>query len=243
MDKNTLDKMRRYYHSLLGIKRMFEGASGGRISYASASPLMEELRCLDADFPGLLSPRYGLESFFKKSSANDEYLDRFAIESLLTVALGKLQVATEEPSNTPVTERRQFTFINSTQLKEIIERDYLEIQKAYISECYKSVIILCGSAIEAILIDLLLANESNAKTAKSAPRKNDITRWDLSALIRVAVELELVTEGIEKLSSPIREYRNLVHPGNELRNKVEFGAEEARIAVEVLNIVHRDLSK
>jgi hypothetical protein len=69
------------------------------------------------------------------------------------------------------------------------------------------------------------------------------TRWDLSELINVAVELQLVTEGVEKLSHSIREYRDLVHPGREIRKKLSFGAEEAKISLEVLKILHRDLSK
>jgi hypothetical protein len=54
--------------------------------------------------------------------------------------------------------------------------------------------------------------------------------------------MKLVTPGVEKLSHSIREYRNLIHPGNEVRNQLHFDAEEARIALEVLSIVHRDLS-
>jgi len=94
----------------------------------------------------------------------------------------------------------------------------------------------------ASLLSGLLANETSAKAAKSAPKEPNITRWDLSNLLAVSVELGLVTTGVEKLSHSLREYRNLVHPGNELRNKLSFDAEEAKIAVEVLNIVHRDLS-
>jgi hypothetical protein len=75
-----------------------------------------------------------------------------------------------------------------------------------------------------------------------APRNTDPTKWDLSDLINVAVDLKLVRTGVEKLSHSVREYRNLVHPGNELRNKLTFDAEEARIAIEVLDMVHRELS-
>jgi hypothetical protein len=69
-----------------------------------------------------------------------------------------------------------------------------------------------------------------------------LTKWDLRDLIAVCVDLKLVSPGVERLSSPVREYRNLVHAGNELRTGLVFGSEEARIALEVLNMVHRDLS-
>jgi len=95
--------------------------------------------------------------------------------------------------------------------------------------------------IEAILADLLQQHATAALSAKNAPKQPDVGRWDLADLIKVAVELKLVTPGVEKLSDPIREYRNLVHAGNEVRTGLRFGPEEARIALEVLNIVHRDL--
>lgn len=63
----------------------------------------------------------------------------------------------------------------------------------------------------------------------------------MADLINVAVELKLVSAGVEKLSHPIREFRNLIHPGNEIRNDLQFGQEEARIALEGINIVHRNL--
>ncbi len=51
-------------------------------------------------------------------------------------------------------------------------------------------------------------------------------------LIEVAVELRLVSLGIEKLSHPVREYRNLIHLTNESRNHLTFGREEARISLD-----------
>lgn len=35
----------------------------------------------------------------------------------------------------------------------------------------------------------------------------------------------------------------LVHPGNEVRTSLKFGKEEARIALTVLEMIHRDLSR
>ena len=65
----------------------------------------------------------------------------------------------EETADTPVTQRKQFGFVSSNKLREIIERDYAEAQRAFIGECWKSVIVLSGGMIEAILSDLLMANQ------------------------------------------------------------------------------------
>lgn len=144
---------------------------------------------------------------------------------------------------THVTEKRNFPFISDNELRKILERDYSEIQRAFVAQSWKSVIIMCGSAIEAILLNLLKQDEKKAKSSKKASEEKNLEKWSLNNLIEVAVDLKLVTEGIAKLSHPVREYRNIIHPGNEIRNKIEFGKEEARIAIEVLNILHRDLTK
>lgn len=260
MNSDELKKLRQFYHSLLGQQRILEGISSVFVRGDSILPLEHELQQLNGEFPSLMpafnknyyysrasdSPRsYILGSPVRQDSTQggEVTYDLTAIRSYIAILIGKLQVVIEQPSDIPVTEKRQFAFIKDSDLRTIIERDYSEIQRAYISNCWKSVIILCGGAIEAILTDLLTSNETAAKSAKSAPKRPDFTRWDLSELISVAVELNLVSTGVEKLSHSLREYRNLVHPGNELRNQLRFGAEEAKIAVEVLNIVHRDLAE
>lgn len=91
------------------------------------------------------------------------------------------------------------------------------------------------------MLDLLQQNQSAAIAATKAPKNPYINRWDLKDVINVSVELKLVNSGVEKLSHSVREYRNLVHPGNEVRNRLTFDAEEAKIALEVLHMVHRDL--
>lgn len=243
MDSGQLKKLRQFYYSLLGQQRVLDSISNNFIEEMTILPLEVELQRLQNESPELIPPFNKEDYFMHLAGMTDRRIYNLtAIRSYVAIALGRLQIAIEQPTGMPVTEERQFAFVSDSALRTIIERDYAEIQKAYISECWKSVIILCGGAIEAILTDLLIQNETAAKAAKSARKNSDITRWDLSNLIDVAVELSLVSAGIEKLSHPIREYRNLVHPGNELRNKLRFDAEEAKIAVEVLNIVQRDLS-
>lgn len=238
MNQEQNKKLRSYYHSLTDQQRFLNTLTGGLlIDFAAVIPLFKELTLLKEEFPDLVP--FNPE---QPELEPDSKVSSIAVMSMLSMVLGRLHTILEEPTNVPVTEKREFKFVSDSNLKTIIERDYEEIQRAFIANCWKSVIILCGGSIEAILTDLLLANKTIAVSAKSAPKDNDITRWDLSELINVAVELNLVSAGVQKLSHPLREYRNLVHPGNEIRNKLNFGAEEAKIAVEVLHILHRDLT-
>ena len=227
MDSDELRKLRQFYHSLLGQQRVLADLSGNVVRGQSILPLEHDLKQLNEEFPSLMPPFIKDNYFSHLMPDGQSIYNLTAIQSHIAMALGRLQIAVEQPASIPVTEKRQFAFVSDLNLRTIIERDYNEIQRAYVSECWKSVIILCGGGIEAILTDLLISNKTAAKATKSAPRTPDITRWDLSNLIDVAVELTLVSTSVEKLSHPIREYRNLVHPGNELRNKLRFDAEEA----------------
>jgi len=203
----------------------------------------DEIQRARAEFPALI-PTCRDTDFFSHRGGNEVlYYNVTPMRTYLASVIAKLGVALEEIENTPVTEKREFAFMKDNGLRSILERDYGEIQRAHLTKCWKSVIILCGSAIETILTDLLQHHQKHALTAKAAPKKSDIREWDLKDLIEVAEELKLVSAGVEKLSHPVRQYRNLVHPGNEIRKKLVFGQEEATIAVEVLHILHRDLSK
>lgn len=237
MTEDQLKKLRQYYHSLFGQQRFFEDKRNAVVKHPPIRVLTDEIKAIENDFPDLLPP-FDPREFH----SHDEFYNTSGVQAYLHTAIARLQIAIETNESTPVTETRDFSFVGDKQLRRVIERDYSEIQRAYIAKCWKSVIILCGGAIETILADILLQNPSQAVAASKAPNRPDITRWDLADLINVAVELKLVSPGIEKLSHSVREYRNLVHPGNEIRNNLAFGMEEARIALEVLHILHRDLS-
>ncbi len=240
---NDLLRLRQYYHSLLGQQKIFDQCQQGNINHYPVNTLKQEIDELLSNFPNSVPP-FNPEDFFSHApGGKSSYYNCPGIRSYLSRVLGRLMIAIDEPRVTPVTEKRDFSFLHDSELRSIIERDFSEIQRAFISRCWKSVIILCGAAIETVLADLLMVNSVQATASAKAPDQQDITRWDLFDLIEVCVDLKLVTQGVEKLSHPIREYRNLVHPGRELREKLVFDAEEARIALEVLNIVFRDLSQ
>lgn len=239
---NDLLRLRQYYHSLLGQLKVFEQQQGNIKSYP-VNILKQEIDDLLSNFPNLVPPFNPQDFFSHTYSGKISFYNCAGIISYLSTVLGRLKIVIDEPRVTPITEERDFSFVHNSELRDIIERDFSEIQRAFISQCWKSVIILCGGAMEAVLADLLMNNSVEAMASAKAPDKKDITRWGLSDLIAVCVDLKLVTQGVEKLSHPLREYRNLVHPGIELREKLVIDAEEARIALEVLNIVLRDPSQ
>lgn len=61
-------------------------------------------------------------------------------------------------------------------------------------------------------------------------------------MIRVAAELKLLPPAVETLPKPLREYRNLAHPGNEVREKLEFGEADAATTFHALRVILGSLS-
>lgn len=242
MEYNT-EKLNEYASSLAGFKELIV-STGQRYSNTTTPQIVEEYQQLieqaAEDLPGLLLPfneaSYRLDRFNRELYSADA-LTSHVIRNL-SIVNSKLKTA----SATPVLISKDFSFIQDSTLREILTRDYLEIQKSIISGALKATIILCGGSIEAILLDLLKKDEENTRASAKAPSEQNLDKWSLNDLIEVAVDKNLVAGEIAKLSHSVREYRNLIHPGLEIRGTLKVESEEAKIAIEVLNILIRELS-
>lgn len=143
MNIDQQKKLLSHYRSLLEQKQFLDKLKGGsRILGKQIRPLLLEFELIRKDFPDLVPFDVGYDML-----EDDQYADFIAVRGYLSMVIGRLEVAVAQPINIPVTEKRQFSFISNADLKAIIERDYEEIQRAFISNCWKSVIILCGGTI------------------------------------------------------------------------------------------------
>jgi hypothetical protein len=116
-----------------------------------------------------------------------------------------------------------------------VHRRSTSLQAAHLeSRTYKD----CRSAFVSCKIQAISPDSNHG-----SPGKSGIREWDLTDIIKIAIELHPELTGVEKLSHSVREYRNLIHPGYELRKALRFDAEEATIAIEVLHILHRELNR
>ena len=211
------------------------------VTDADAAPIIGELARLERDFPGL-APQFDLVR--EVDTLREGFYHIAGFQAHLASVLGRLETELESTNEaSPVIEKREFSFVRDVKLRAILERDYSEIQTAYVAHCWKSVIILSGGALETVLLDVVRRNEAAAKASPKAPKQADITKWDLSDLIDVCVDRKLVNEFAAAASHATRAYRNLVHPGNEIRTGLIFAEEEARIALTILQAIHRDLSR
>ena len=138
---------------------------------------------------------------------------------------------------------RPFSYVVDTGLREIIERDYFELNaKLFPSGAWKSTVIMAGSILEAVLHDILAHTKRVAQTnasSKGAKGKGgisiDITvdpdAWKLVHLINVAVDIGILPpDRAATIDQVLRDYRNFVHPRKEIKKQHECSKAEAGLA-------------
>lgn len=125
----------------------------------------------------------------------------------------------------------QFDFIHEKKFKTILERDYEELSNCISVQASKATLILSGSIVEAVLTDYFI---ENLPTGKS---KNDILKSNLGNLLEYAESDNLITKKEKQLGIIIKDYRNLIHPGKEVRTSEEFDFETAKLSKILLDII------
>lgn len=139
----------------------------------------------------------------------------------------------------------EFWFISNPDVQRQLAADWQEAQRVHQAKAWKSCVILCGGILEGMLLDVLRQDEQQAREVYQRLRKKpppDLTGWYLVDLVDVAKETGILAKGTDHLSHAIREFRNLIHPGRQIREKVKLTEEEADIALSVVRICLRELA-
>ncbi|NVM01424.1 MAG: translation initiation factor IF-2 N-terminal domain-containing protein [Candidatus Helarchaeota archaeon] len=107
----------------------------------------------------------------------------------------------------------KFDFIlNNYDLKEIIIKDFIELNNLDIYKHPKSIIILCGSILEALLIYSLESAEKEAiKKCKKSNKNEPIYEWSFFDIVKVSNEVGIIRSQVEHFSKEIKNLRNFVH--------------------------------
>lgn len=128
-----------------------------------------------------------------------------------------------------------FDFVNDEQIKQMLRRDYAELEKCFDTKASKSVLILSGSILEAVLIDYFITNISEPAEI------NKLYRESLGVLIEKANEEKIIGDNNKNFSSGIQGYRNLIHPGREVRLKERFDFDTASLSFSALKLILREI--
>ncbi len=129
-----------------------------------------------------------------------------------------------------------FDFVTDSRFKELLLRDYQELKVCLDNKSSKAVLILSGSIIEASLVEYFLQNIPAGKT------EADLLKMTLGPLIDLAETEGLLTGTEKKLASVIQDYRNLIHPGRQIRKSEKYDFETASIANSLVTITLKAIS-
>lgn len=125
----------------------------------------------------------------------------------------------------------EFEFISDDSFQDILKRDFQELYKCRETKSSKSVLILSGSILEALLTDYFQENLPAGYTTKT------ILETTLSTLLDLAEAEKIISKSEKSLATVIKDYRNLIHPGREVRKKESFDHETAELAFSILGIL------
>ncbi len=131
------------------------------------------------------------------------------------------------------------SFINDNALREILESDWGEAMRLLDIGAWKSCIILCGSILEGLLLWKLEEAQRGISLIDlpDSPPIVDYQNFSLSLLLRDCREKNLIASEAMHLTEWAREYRNLVHPGNQRRHARNVAREHAIIAINMAILV------
>ena len=101
-----------------------------------------------------------------------------------------------------------FEFIVDKGLRASLDSDWKELQDAFQNSAWKAVHVLAGSIVEAILVDHLIS---------IGYQKKGPLRMSLDEAIEACKAEGILSDKTAELSTVIRRFRNLIHPGRAVR--------------------------
>jgi len=234
-----MSELKPLYEALKAIQgQLSKRTSGEAVDNKFVNQVMRLYNQIEALRPGLL-PWFEPREFHRFGEYYE--VDSLAMQVAIDIPTVKAAVL-DEPIPVAL-DSEDFLFVDNTDLRNIAVRDFNELRSAIVTESWKTIVVLAGSLIENLLLDLLLRDKDAALADGDAPARKKIERWDLVNLITVSANLGKLPKGVEKLSQSVREYRNLIHPGREITTDLKVEPEEGKIAVEVFKILIREMKK
>ncbi|AZZ10886.1 TPA: hypothetical protein ACKP97_003930 [Pseudomonas aeruginosa] len=210
-------------------------------------------------------------NFIDKFSELDQHIDSFnkflAFDKWKVVRQGaditfkKLdKVEVEEPVNPKGVEtedqflKREFSDISIVKIgldgyiSEVLGQRIKEIEKCFSAGAYLSVILIAGSTLEGILLGLATQYPRHFNSANSSPKDGagkvqQFHDWTLSAFIDVAYELKLVQHDIQRFSHTLRDFRNYIHPFQQMSSGFNPREHTAKICLQVLKAAIYEVSE
>lgn len=121
----------------------------------------------------------------------------------------------------------------------IIESRLDEARKALAAGAYLSVVVLCGSILEAVLLgkaqqEPALFNSSKASPKTAQGKVKQFHDWTLAQFIDVAGDVGVLKLDVLKFSHGLRDFRNYIHPYQQMISGFSPDEHTAQVCFQVL---------
>ncbi len=133
------------------------------------------------------------------------------------------------------------------QLQPILETRIKEAQICLTSQAYLSVIFMAGSILEGVLLGVAQNYPKRFNESRSCPKDDktkkpkEFNKWTLLQFIDVGREINLIGEDVKKFSHALRDFRNYIHPYQQMASGFEPDKHTAEICMQVLKATLHDL--
>lgn len=126
-----------------------------------------------------------------------------------------------------------------TMAVPIIESRLSEARTAMGAGAYLSTIFLCGSVLEAVLLGAAQKEPVRFNRASASPKAADgsvkrFHEWSLTQFIDVACEAGLLKPDVKKFSHGLRDFRNYIHPYEQMQSRFTPDEHTAKVCFQVL---------
>ena len=174
---------------------------------------------------------------------------RIQVDEQLRARGGDQQAVVPDPAG----NESEFTIPNirnlpiDAQVVPIIEARLDEARRALGAGAYLSVIFLCGSVLEGVLLGAARHDPAKFNQVKATPKtKNGSPKpfhdWSLVELIDVACEIDILKLDVKKFSHELRDFRNYIHPYEQMKSGFTPGKYTAKVCFQVLEAALANLA-
>lgn len=140
---------------------------------------------------------------------------------------------------------QEFTIPNLDKLPveprvaSIIAERLEEARKALAADASLSVIFLCGSVLEAVLLGAAQQQPAQFNRATSSAKTSEgkvkpFHEWSLAQLIDAGHEVGLLGLDVKKFSHGLRDFRNYIHPYEQMASRFTPDQHTAKVCFQVL---------
>jgi hypothetical protein len=160
-----------------------------------------------------------------------------------------------DPSSDEIFLKKEFKDISLEKLQldssiiDVLQGRIIEINKSLKYKACLSTIIMCGSVLEGILLGTALKFQKEFNQSLHSPKDKKTGKvlqfheWTLNNLIDVAHDIKLIGLDVKKYSHSLRDFRNYIHPYQQMSSGFNPDFDTAQISWQVLKAAIADLSK